>query len=50
MVSDSLKDYVYTKFAQNPLKDVDSSVRMDVTEDGQTVALLYPLATSLARG
>jgi hypothetical protein len=39
-----------TKFGQNPLKDVDSSVHKDVTErrkDGWTVALLYvyPFAT-----
>jgi hypothetical protein len=30
-VPDSPKDYVYTKFGQNPLKDVDSSVHKDVT-------------------
>jgi hypothetical protein len=48
-VPDSLKDKVCTKLGQNPLKDVDSSVRKDATE-GRTVALLYPFATSLARG
>jgi hypothetical protein len=39
------------KFGQNLLKDVDSRVftRM-LRKDGQTVALLYPIATSLARG
>jgi hypothetical protein len=30
-VPDSLKDYVYTKFGQNSLKDVDSNVHKDVT-------------------
>jgi hypothetical protein len=30
-VPDSPKDYVCTKFGQNPLKDVDSSVHKDVT-------------------
>jgi hypothetical protein len=29
-VPDSPKDYVCTKFGQNPLKDVDSSVHKDV--------------------
>jgi hypothetical protein len=29
-VPDSPKDYVCTKFGQNPLKDVDSSVQKDV--------------------
>jgi hypothetical protein len=35
------------------LKDVDPSVHKDATEgrkEGRTVALLYPFATSLARG
>ena len=31
-VPDSLKDYVCTKFGQNPLKDFDPSVHKDVTE------------------
>ena len=31
-VPDSLKDKVCTKFGQNPLKDVDSSVHKDVME------------------
>ena len=49
-VPDSHKDYICTKFGQNPLKDVDlKSVHKDVT-DGRTVALLYPFSTSLARG
>jgi hypothetical protein len=29
-VPDSPKDYVYTKFGQNPLKDLDSNVHKDV--------------------
>ena len=32
-VPDSLKDYVCTKFGQNPLKDVDSSVHKDVMQE-----------------
>jgi hypothetical protein len=50
-VPDFLKDKVCTKFGQNPLKDVDSRVftRM-LRKDGRKEALLYPLATSLARG
>ena len=50
----SLKDNICTKFGQNTLKDVDPRVFIrivtDVRKDGRTVALLYPLATSLARG
>jgi hypothetical protein len=47
--------YVCTKYGQNPLKDVDSRVftrmlRKDGRKEGRTVALLYPFATSLARG
>jgi hypothetical protein len=30
-VPDSPKDYVCTKFGQNPLKDIDSGVHKDVT-------------------
>jgi hypothetical protein len=45
----SLKDYICTKFGQNPSKDVDPRVFIrivtDVRKDGRTVALLYPLAT-----
>jgi hypothetical protein len=50
-------------FGENPLKDVDSGVftrvlrkdgrtegRKDGMKDARTVALLYPFATSLARG
>jgi hypothetical protein len=40
---------------QNPLKDVDPRVftrmlRKDRRKEGRTVALLFPFATSLARG
>ena len=49
-VPDSLKDYICTKFGQNPLKDVDPRVFTRIVTDGRKVALLYPLATSLARG
>ena len=40
-VPDSLKDYVCTKFGQNPLKDVDSRVftRM-LRKDGRVTILL----------
>jgi hypothetical protein len=46
-VPDSPKDLACTKFGQNPLKDVDSRV---FTRMLRKVALLYPFATSLARG
>ena len=53
-VPDSLKDKICTKFGQNPLKDVDPRVFTRIVTDGRTEgrkeALLYPLATSLARG
>jgi hypothetical protein len=38
-VPDSLKDYVCTKFGQNPLKDVDIFT-----------SLYYPLANEVAKG
>jgi hypothetical protein len=40
---------ICTKFGQNPLKDVDPRVFTRIVTDGWKVALLYPLATSLAR-
>jgi carbamoylphosphate synthase small subunit len=45
-VPDSLKDYVCTKFGQNPLKDVDSRVftrmlRKDGRKDGSITISLY---------
>ena len=55
-ISDFLKEYICTKFGQHPWKDVDPRVftRMWRTDEGRqegrTVALLYPFATSLARG
>ena len=54
-VPDSLKDLICTKLGQNPLKDVDprvftSMLQKDGWTEGRTVALLYPFATSLARG
>ena len=50
---------MYIKFGQHSIKDVDSRVftrmlrkaaRKKGRNDGRTVALLYPFATSLARG
>jgi hypothetical protein len=53
-IPDSPKDYVCTKFGQNPLRDVDPRVftrmlRKDGRTEGRTVALLYPVCTKFGQ-